>query len=73
MPVPPAPHDPRHRALLILLLLAREAELTPDQVEGPDAVALVARGLAGGAARRYRTNTAARERRPWMCRYRWAA
>ena len=73
MPVLPPPDDRRHRALLILLLLARQAELAPDQVDGPDALALVARGLSGTATRRYRTAARARGRRPWMCRHRWAA
>jgi hypothetical protein len=73
VPVPPTPRDRRHRALLILLLLARQAELAPDQVDGPDALALVARGLAGAGVRRHRTNASPRGRRPWMCRYRWAA
>ncbi len=73
MPVPPIPEDRRRRALLILLLLAREAELAPDQVDGPDALALVADGLTGTAAHRHRTSASARQRRPWMCRHRWAA
>lgn len=44
MPLPPRP-DPTARALLLLLLLARDAGLEADQVDSPDARALVAGGL----------------------------
>ena len=66
--MPQIPDDGR-RALLILLLLAREAALAPDQVDGPQARMLAGRGLA----RIPRTATRARTARPWMCRRRWAA
>ena len=51
MPLPP--DDDPDRALLILLLLARAADLAPDQVVGPDARDAAARGLtaAAGATR----------------------
>lgn len=61
MPLLPSPADPPVRALLLLLLLAREADLALDQVDSPDARALVARGLTRGGHRF----------RPWMCRRRW--
>jgi hypothetical protein len=70
VPVPPQPgrHDP---ALLILLLLAREAGLPPGEVDGPGARALVGRGLARNP-RRHRTTAAARGR-AWTCPNRWTA
>ena len=70
--MPPTPDDRRHRALLILLLLAREAALAPEQVDGPEARALAGRGLARRAAGAHRA-TAGAPARPWMCRHRWAA
>jgi hypothetical protein len=72
VPVPQIPDD-RRRALLILLLLAREAALAPDQVDGPQARMLAYRGLARSTARVPRTPAGARTARPWMCRRRWAA
>lgn len=45
MPQPPGPADRPARALLLLLLLAREADLPAEQVDSPAARALVARGL----------------------------
>ena len=41
--------DLPQRTLLMLLLLAREAELTAGQVDSPRSRALVRRGLTGGA------------------------
>ena len=73
MPVPPAPDDRRDRALLILLLLAREAGLTPDQIDGPGARDLIGRVLARGTLSTHRTTAAAGRRRPWTCPRRWAA
>jgi hypothetical protein len=72
VPVPPTANDPRDLAQLLLLLLAREAELAAEQVVSPAARALVARGLAPRAALRHRA-VRAREARPWMCRHRWAS
>ena len=62
-----------HRALLILLLLAREADLAPEQVVSAAARALVVRGLARSAARRHRSTSRAHGGRTWMCRHRWTA
>ena len=66
--------DLPQRVLLLLLLLAREAELAVDQVDSPRARALVRRGLTGGARvglpchpGRRRPNVGAR---PWMCQAR---
>ena len=73
MPVPPAPDDRRDRALLILLLLAREAGLTLDEVDGAGARALVGRGLARATVRTHRTTAPMGRRRPWTCPHRWAA
>jgi hypothetical protein len=67
VPVPPDRADP---ALLILLLLAREAGLPPGEVDGPGARVLVGRAL--GNPRRHRS-TAATRRRPWTCPHRWTA
>ena len=71
MPLLPPSAEPHLRAVLLLLLLAREADLALDQVDSPDARTLVARGLTGGPARRHRMRT--HHGRPWMCRHRWAA
>jgi hypothetical protein len=71
--VPQTPDDRHRRVLLILLLLAREAALAPEQVDGPQARELAGRGLAGGAAPTYRASAGAHAARPWMCRRRWAA
>ena len=62
-----------HRALLILLLLAREADLASEQVVSAAARALVVRGLARSAARRHRSTPRAHGGRTWMCRHRWTA
>ena len=72
MPVPPTPDDRDDRALLILLLLAREAGLTRDQVDGPAARALVGRGL-GRRLGTHRTASPGIGRRPWACPRRWSA
>jgi hypothetical protein len=71
--VPPTGNDPCHRELLILLLLARAADLPPEQVDSPAARALVGRGLARTEARHRRGALRARGGGPWMCRRRWAA
>jgi hypothetical protein len=63
----PPPADPHRRALLLLLLLARDADLALDQVDSPDARAIVARGLTRGAARPPHGG------RRWMCRHRRVA
>jgi hypothetical protein len=70
-PVPLLPHpaEPHLRALLLLMLLAREADLAVDQVDSPSARALVARGLTRGTARRHRAGP--HRGRPGMCRHRW--
>jgi hypothetical protein len=69
--------DLPQRALLLLLLLAREAELAVEQVDSPRARALVRRGLTGGARvslpcspGRQQPNLGAR---PWMCQARTVA
>ena len=64
------------RARLLILLLAREAELSVDQVDSPHARALVRRGLAGGArvaAPCYPARRRTGAYRPWMCQSRAAA
>jgi hypothetical protein len=64
------------RARLLILLLAREAELNVDQVDGAQARALVRRGLANGArvaAPCYPARRRTDAYRPWMCRSRAAA
>ena len=64
------------RARLLILLLAREAELSVDQVDGAQARALVRRGLANGArvaAPCYPARRRTDAYRPWMCRSRAAA
>jgi hypothetical protein len=71
VPLPPPAEDPAHRALLILLLLARHADLPPEEVVSPLARALAVRGLARSAVRRHRA-TSRTTGRPWMCRQRWA-
>jgi hypothetical protein len=68
--------DLPRRIQLLLLLLAREAELAVEQVDSPRARALVRRGLTQGArmslpcgpGRRATTGT-----RPWMCQARQPA
>ena len=71
MPLLPSPADPPLRALLLLLLLAREADLDLAEVDSPSARALVARGLTRGRARAHRAG--APGARPWMCGRRWSA
>ena len=64
------------RARLLILLLAREAELTVDQVDSPHARALARRGLADGArvgAPCYPARRRTGAYRPWMCQSRAAA
>jgi hypothetical protein len=72
VPVPPTPDDRRDRALLILLLLAREAGLAPDQVDGPEARTLVGRGLDRRRGT-HRTPSSGTGQRPWTCPHRWSA
>ena len=83
MPLPPLPHEctarpgaalpdeARDRVLLLLALLAREAGLPLEQVDGPRARATVARGMAADAPPRRAPRPGGV--RPWMCRHRWAA
>jgi hypothetical protein len=64
------------RARLLILLLAREAELSVDQVDSARARALVRRGLANGArvaAPCYPARRRTDAYRPWMCQSRAAA
>lgn len=64
------------RARLLIVLLAREAELGVDQVDGPHARDLVRRGIAGGArvaAPCYPARRRTGAYRPWMCQNRVAA
>ena len=72
----PFEHLPQ-RVLLLLLLLAREAELAVDQVDSPQARALARRGLTGGARVSLPCSPARRRvsagARPWMCQARQAA
>jgi hypothetical protein len=70
VPLCPTPDDRRHRALLILLLLARDAGLAPEDVVGPAARGTALRGIADGPPRRGAPSGAGR---PWMCRRRWTA
>jgi hypothetical protein len=72
VPLPPPADESAHRALLILLLLARHAELPAEEVVSPVAQAIAVRGLARSAVRRHRA-TSRTHGRPWMCRRRWAA
>jgi hypothetical protein len=67
--LPPTPDDPR-RALLLLLLLAREADLPLAQVDSPAMRATVVAGLSRRSARPPRA-WGRPGGRPWMCRYRW--
>jgi len=64
------------RARLLIVLLAREAELSVDQLDSPHARALVQRGLADGArvaAPCYPARRRTGAYRPWMCQGRAAA
>jgi hypothetical protein len=69
--------DLPQRTLLMLLLLAREAELPAAQVDSPRSRALVRRGLTGGArvslpcSPAHRTADSAGSR-VWMCQGRLA-
>lgn len=69
--------DLPQRTLLMLLLLAREAELPAAQVDSPRSRALVRRGLTGGArvslpcSPAHRTAGSAGSR-VWMCQARLA-
>jgi hypothetical protein len=67
--------DLPQRAVLLLLLLAREAELPEAQVDSPQARAIVRRGLSGGARVSLPCSPAHRLTgsagvRPWMCQAR---
>jgi hypothetical protein len=64
--------DLPRRVALLLLLLAREAELAVEQVDGPRAHALVRRGLTGGARVSLPCSPGRRSpgSRPWMCQIR---
>jgi len=72
VPLTPAGDDLEGQALLILLLLARHADVEPDEVVSPAARALVVRGLARNAVRRHRGTPRSCGSRPWMCRNRRA-
>lgn len=65
------------RTRLLILLLAREAQLTVDQVDSPHARSVVRRGLTGGARVAASCYPARRRHsgadRPWMCQSRAAA
>ena len=69
--------DLSQRVALLLLLLARDAELAVEQVDSPRARALVRRGLTGGARVSLPCSPARRQPnlgpRPWMCQGRTAA
>jgi hypothetical protein len=68
--------DLAQRTRLLLLLLARDAELTVDQVDSPHAHGVVRRGLTGGArvgASCYPARRRPGANRPWMCQTRAAA
>jgi len=69
--LPPTPDDPRARALLLLLLLAREADLPLAQVDGPQARATVSRGLARRSVRRHHRTVNRPGGRAWLCGHRW--
>lgn len=60
------------RVALLLLLLAREAELAVEQVDSPRARAVVRRGLTGGARVSLPCSPGRRApgTRPWMCQAR---
>jgi hypothetical protein len=67
--------DLPQRTALLLLLLAREAELPTAQVDSPRARALVRRGVTGGARVSLPCSPAHRTAgsagvRPWMCQAR---
>jgi len=67
--------DLPQRTLLMLLLLAREAELPAAQVDSPRSRALVRRGLTGGArvslpCSPARRNADSAGSRVWMCQAR---
>jgi hypothetical protein len=69
--------DLPQRTLLMLLLLAREAELPAAQVDSPRSRALVRRGLTGGArvslpCSPARRTTDSAGSRVWMCQARLA-
>lgn len=70
MPVPQTSDDRSRRALLLLFLLAREAGLPLDEVDGPDARELVAAALPHGE---HRKTTVLHAPRPWMCSRRRAS
>jgi hypothetical protein len=61
--------DCQRRTLLLLLLLARAADLPLDEIDGPGTRALVA-GALGRVGHR---SVTVRRARPWMCARRRAA
>jgi hypothetical protein len=65
--------DLKQRAVLLLLLLAREAELPLEQVDSARSRLTVVRGLLRSAARRHRTTSDDSTGRTWMCNRRWSA
>jgi hypothetical protein len=69
--------DLPQRVLLLLLLLAREAELAVEQVDSPRSRALVRGGLTGGARVSLPCSPGRRGpslgARPWMCQGRTVA
>jgi hypothetical protein len=65
--------DLQQRAVLLLLLLAREAELPLEQVDSARSRLTVVRGLLRSAARRHRTTSGDGTGRTWMCNRRWSA
>ena len=69
--------DLSQRTVLLLLLLAREAELPRAQVDSPQARAIVRRGLTGGARVSLPCSPGRRQpnlgARPWMCQARTVA
>lgn len=76
MPVSLPLDDLPGRIALLLLLLAREAELAVEQVDGPGMRALARRGVTGGARVSLPCSPGRRAgggTRPWMCQSRRTA
>jgi hypothetical protein len=65
--------DLHQRAVLLLRLLAREAELPLEQVDSARSRLTVVRGLRRSATPRYRTTSGDGTGRTWMCNRRWSA